>query len=232
MRKVLALFALTFIPFSLKAASDVDLLWQGQTYTPPFYEGRSLWSNESRVDLYAIPHIVGADLSTLYYRWSKDGTVLGSLSGINKRSITFVDTALSLPIEVKMDVRQGENGDILASRTVLLTPIGPKTLVVKDDPLYGLLFNSPIGGEFALSGPEVSFAAVPLFAAVSTRLAPAMSYTWTMNSSDSRTGNEVLYRAPEGTSGLSNVSLRVTDSHTLVQPEDKDFSIKFNNVSN
>lgn len=224
------LLSLIFIvPNSSRAEGEVDILWQGETYTPPFYEGLPLWTNESRITFIAIPNLPNTDPSSLYYRWSKDGVVLGSLSGVNRRSLALSDTVLSLPIEVKVDIRDGEEGEILGTRVVTLSPTTAKVLVVENHPLYGLLFNKTISGTHSLTESEATFSAIPLFGNVTFRNAPALTYTWRTNTGEVSTGSKVTYRAPEDARGSSSVRLKVSSSRVLVQPKEVDFLIQFDN---
>lgn len=226
MRRFGVLLLITLaLPLYIHAAGEVDLLWQGETYTPPFYEGLPLWSKQSRVRFTAISNLPNS--ASLYYRWTKNGTVLGTLSGVNKPTITFVDSALSLPLEVKVDLRNGEDGDILGSTTIVLNPISMKLLVVEDNPLYGLLLNKAVSSLFVLSQDEVTFSALPLFGKVTQRNAPAFSYSWIANSGDSRSGNTVTYRSPESGAGTALITLEASNAQILDQPAEKSFSIKF-----
>lgn len=228
MRRMIVLILFIFlIPTTLRAAGEVDLLWQGGTYTPPFYEGLPLWSNQSRITFTAISNLPAS--SNPYYRWTKNGTVLGSMSGLGKKSIMFIDSILSLPIEVKIDLRDGEDGKVLGTASVTLNPIAPRLLILENNPLYGLMLNKAVGSEFPLSENEVTFSAFPLFSAVSTRFAPAFTYTWRTNDGDSRDGNSVTYRAPDSGSGSASVNLKAAHSIILAQPENKSFLIKFSN---
>ncbi|MBX4195790.1 hypothetical protein KW796_02455 [Candidatus Parcubacteria bacterium] len=231
MRRIaLPILSLLLLPlFSLHAAGEVDLLWQGETYTPPFYKGRALWGTQARIVFTAIPNLPNTDPASLYYRWSKNGTVLGSLSGFNKRSLTISDTILSLPVEIKVDLRDGEEGKVLGSSSVTLSPISAFLLVVEDNPLYGLLLNKTIGATFALEEQEVSFAALPLYAPVTSRNVPALVYAWNTSAGDARTGNKVTYRVPENSSGTSAITLRVTNTRVLIPPLEKSFLIEFGN---
>src|SRR3989344_1441328 len=113
MRILLISCLLFFLP-TLVSAQSVDLLWQGETYTPPFFEGRSLWSNQSRVTIVAVPQGLG-NASALNYRWTKNDTVLGSLSGVGKSLLSLKDTILSKPQTIKVEVVSGER--VLASAT-------------------------------------------------------------------------------------------------------------------
>lgn len=231
MRRILVLTLLLatyyLLPTTVLAVDSVDLLWQGDTYTPPFYEGRSLWSNQSQVKITAIAHTANFNPSTLYYRWKRNGTVLGSLSGINKTSLTLIDSVLSLPIEVTMDVRDGEDGKVLATETIFLTPVRPRLIVIEDNPLYGLMLHKVVGDTLVLKDREVSFSAIPFFSRVSTRTAPAMDYTWRTNAGDTRKGNRSTYRSPEGERGEAEISLEATNAGVLESPVGRSFSVKF-----
>lgn len=224
---VFTIFSTTPLALSAQTTGEVDLLWRGETYTPPFYKGLPLWSNESTVTLTAIPHISGRNSSSLYYRWSQDGVVRGNLSGVGKNSIEFTDSVLSLPMSVKIDVRDGEEGDILATKTVSLRPQTPKVYVVEDNPLYGIMFNKTISNEVVLDKDEITFVAIPLFSSVTYRAAPSMTYTWSTNSGETTVGDKVTFRAPEGTTGFSSVKLRTLHSRTLTQPKKLNFLIQF-----
>lgn len=59
-------------------ANDVDILWQAETYTPPFYQGYARPSFGSDLKLFAIPHIKDSLGNTiakdkLIFNWQKDG---------------------------------------------------------------------------------------------------------------------------------------------------------------
>ena len=231
MRKVLVLIIFgLLIPFSFSyGAGEVDVLWQGEVYTPPLYRGLPLWTSEARITFVAMPNLPGVNPANLIYRWSKDGTVLGSLSGVGKRSLVLVDGVLSLPLEVKVDIRTSESEPYIGSAVLNLRAGVSRVLVVENNPLYGLMLNKAIGNEFSLKQDEVTFAALPLFATVSDRKAPVMSYTWNTNTGDKRMGNSVTYRAPEDSQGSSLVTLDVVNTRILSQPPRKSFVIQFDN---
>lgn len=218
-------FTLIFAPSV--SAQSVDLVWQADTYTPPLYKGLPLWTNESRITLVAIPQIANA--SSLIYRWKKDGVVLGMSSGVNKRSLSFSDSVLSLPVEIELDLFVEEGASPVASARTVIRPTGFKLVAVEDSPLLGLLLNRAVAQNFDLGEKEVSFVALPFFADVTTRFAPVLSYSWTTNTGDKREENRVTYRAPEEGSGSASVTLRVTNARTLAQPAGVNFLIRFNN---
>lgn len=228
MRKVLFLLALFLLPLATRAANDVDLLWQGKTYTPAFYQGRALWSYQSRGVVVAVPHVSGFGPASLYYKWTQDGTVRGSLSGVGKQSYNITDSALSLSTQIKVDVLNPSDQSLLASASITLKPVPWKAVIYEDNPLYGTLLNKAVASEFDLNGPEVSFLAVPYFSTVTTRTAPAIDYSWT-SGGDKRSGYKVTYRVPEGGSGSSPITFRAINSQIIQEPIIKDFLVKFGN---
>ncbi|MHB1330680.1 MAG: hypothetical protein ACYCY6_01800 [Minisyncoccota bacterium] len=232
MRKTLTLLLFTLlVPLSyLNAADEVHILWQAHTYTPPFYKGLPLWSNQSRVTLLAMPNLPGVNPSSIIYRWTRDGVVLGPSSGVNKRSIIIGDTVLSLPTEVQVDIFLEEGTEPLGSDHVVLEPITTKLMVYENNPLYGLLLNKSITSEFEITEDEATFAAIPFYANVSTRTAPSMTYTWITNTGDTRSGPDITYRAPEEGSGSASITLESKHSQTIMEPRKMNFLIKFDNT--
>lgn len=228
---VLALFLFSSLLFSTPLfAADVDLLWQAKTYVPPFYEGKALWTNQSDIVFTAVPTGF-SNPSALIYRWSKDGVVLGSNSGVNRRSLAISDGILSLSTQIKVDVFGSSSADPLASATVTLRPTYVRPLVYEDNPLYGLMLNNAIEKSFTMTDPEVSFAALPVFGQATLRTAPAYSYTWSTNSADIKSGNKVTYRAPANEPGSSSVTLKTVNSRVLMPYEEKGFTINFGDQS-
>ena len=230
MKKLFLLFVLgILIPMSaMHAEGEVDLIWEAQTYTHPFYEGLPLWSNESNITFTAIPHIPSVSPGNIIYRWSKNKTVLGSLSGVGKNSLSFKDTVLSLPVEVTIDLFLENGSSPLGSRTVTLKPASPKLLGLENSPLYGLMTNKSVINEFIIEEDEVTLSAIPLFSTVSKRTAGAFVYTWLTNSGERRVGDSITYRAPETGGGSASVMVRGENSKIIAQPKNVNFLIKFN----
>ncbi|MBX4198836.1 hypothetical protein KW800_00980 [Candidatus Parcubacteria bacterium] len=211
---------------TLPAPTKVDILWQGETYTPPFYLGRALWGHQTRITLVAV--VSGnTNPNALIYKWTQGGTVLGNSSGAGRRTLSWNDSVLSLPTEVRVDVTLPDGQTDVGSASVSLIPTTSETLVVEDSPLYGLMLHRAIGESFDLGGQEVSFSALPFFSGVSSRTAPAETYRWLASGSDDRSGNKVTYRIPDNSSGSSRVTVEARNKSALVQPLDKSFLVQF-----
>ncbi len=230
MRKACVLL-ITFLlvsPLWHAQAQVVDILWQGDTYTPPFYKGRSLWSNQSRINLVAIPQGLG-NPANLNYKWTKNGSVLGNASGLGRNVLSFSDNILSKPQIIKVDIISGED-TILASTSVTVAPVSPMLAVYENNPLYGFMFHRETsGGIHKIQGGEITFAAFPLFFDTLNRAENTVGYEWRTNVGDRETQNSVTYRVPENTTGSSEVQVRASSKDKITQNASGSFLVQFGN---
>jgi len=68
--------------------TNIDLLWEANTYTPPFYRGKALPTYKSSIKVLALPS--GKNINTKFiYNWSIDSlnNIAGS-SGYNQKTFT------------------------------------------------------------------------------------------------------------------------------------------------
>lgn len=214
-------------------SNEIDLLWQGRGYVPPFYSGRNLWAKEGFITITAIPHIyssVGQILASknLVYRWKKDGEILGNSSGVGRYYLTFADSVLALPQTITLDVFDGDR--IAASKTLQISSRNPKVLVYENNSLYGYMFNYEASGGFSLIKPEVTFASFPYYFSAKDRNDPALSFSWSSTkTSNFESANEVVFRVPENQTGSAFVKARVKNVNQILQGASSDFLIQFGN---
>ncbi len=206
-------------------AQSVDLLWEGESYTPPFYQGGAPWSKQGYISLVAIPNGLGAPRG-LNYKWIKNGTVLGSLSGVGKNTLRILDSVLSKPQEFRVEIVSSDD-DVLARAAFTIRPRNPELMVYENNPLYGILFHRALSGEYSLTGGEATLSAFPYFFPAESKDAPSLEYVWRSNAREDGRGSSITYRRPEGVSGSTAVSVRVSDSEVLLMPVTSGFLIQF-----
>jgi hypothetical protein len=224
MRKFAFLLSIFLLFSATASAQSVELLWQGDGYVPPFYKGRSAWSQQTTLTLLAVPQGLGNPAS-LNYRWSQNGTVLGSLSGVGKNTLSIRDTILSKSQRIGVEI-VGSNSDTLASSVVVLTPREPALLAYENHPLYGILFNNEVSGTYIMKGSEITLTGFPLFFSVKSIADQNLTYKWqTSGSADNQ--NSVTYRVPEGTSGSSLINASIAHKSNVLQVAQKKFLIQF-----
>ena len=233
---VFLLFTVYYLLSTTVHAQSVDLLWQGETYTPPFYKGRALWSSHSNVTFLAIPHDLG-NPENLNYKWSRngDGVSLPFVSGLGKNTFTFSDGLISRTKTVMVNIIPSDQDPskkdtVLASASVTLTPRPPILAVYENNPLYGLMFHKEIGEIHELQEREATLTAFPLFFSALNRVDSMIGYEWRTNAGGQPdTANSVTYRAPDGTDGLSAISVRASNKEEdkFMQSASKNFLIQF-----
>ncbi|CAN5138665.1 hypothetical protein BH11PAT3_BH11PAT3_0030 [soil metagenome] len=216
--------------------SDVDLLTEGRGYVPPFYKGRTQWGYQTQISIVALPHILdssGKEISAqnLIFKWSKDDTVLGTVSGIGRSSLTLSDSVLSLPMDIKLQIYTDKD-TVVAEKTLSLGPVPQQTLVYEDNPLYGYMFHYAINGEYPLREKEVSFSAFPLFFSTLTKNSPLVLYDWSTNGTfGGQTTNRVTFRAPES-AGTASVGIDIKHKTKFTESTSKSFGVQFGNQNN
>ncbi len=209
---------------------EVDMLWQGDTYIPPFYKGRALWTDESNATILAIPHVSAS--TNLIYKWSVNGTIYGDKSGVGRNTFTITKAPLSLPEKIKVSIMTDSN-TVVAEGLVTLYPGAPQLSVYEDNPLYGVLFNNAVNANITLRDKEVSFTAFPLFMNISGRNNQNLNYKWTVSgTANVQKGSRVTYRVPDGGAGGSKIDVNITNTATTFQGADKDFLVQFDNANN
>jgi hypothetical protein len=117
--------------------------------------------------------------------------------------------------------------DILAASSYNIVPQDPQLVIYEKHPIYGLLSNRAISGEYKLSRDEATFAALPFFFGIENLSQESLSTIWRSNAREVGQGPEITLRRPEGTSGTASVAVKMVDSAILSWPLEKSFLIQF-----
>ena len=219
--------------FSIKPA-DVDLIWQADSYTPPFYEGKALFGHEELLEFVAIPHILnsnGAEIpaSQLIYKWTRNDTVLGDFSGYGKNTYTKLDPIISVPVDMQVEVTT-QDGTGIADAETIATPVDPQIVFYRRDPLYGIQFQSAAPSSLALTGNEMEILAAPFYFAKDDITAGNLQYAWSINGQtidNDLSKTDRVFRPVSGASGTSNISLSVSNPNKILQTANNNFNLSF-----
>ncbi len=216
--------------------AEVDILWEAQTYTPPFYKGRALPSYQSKIKLVAVPNMMQAGTkispNTMVYKWKKDGEIMNQVSGFGKSIIYLEDP---VPLDgTQIDVEASSlDGTIKATKRIYLTQIAPKVLIYEVSPLKGTQLQSAINSIFNLTKQEIKFAAVPYFY---SSLSPKAStkYTWFLNGSalSGQTKPEISFSTQEGQEGTAQISVEARHTDRVFQRASAEASIAITKLNN
>lgn len=169
---------LTFSPV------DIIVLWEANTYTPPFYKGKPLMTAQSSVRAVVIPNTATSKgaltASNLVFKWEKDGAVVKDSSGYNKNFFLF--EAPKPYGEINLHVKISSLDDTARSDFAINIPLSkPIVLFYENRPLLGVLYNHPIDTNLALSAKEFSLKAEPYFFSNESPGQQINFYQWLMD---------------------------------------------------
>jgi hypothetical protein len=213
---------------------DVSILYESDGYVHPFYKGKGVYGKESTVTLVAMPNLIsnGARLSpsTLNYKWTVGGTVLGSKSGYGKNSLVYTGSILAKDTLVQVEVTSS-NKAVTGLGTILLSPRDPQVFLYEQHPLYGILYNKELSANgLILTGKEVTIASVPYSTSASRLDDGTLSHTWSINGAVipvPKTQSFATFRNSTGQEGSSVIGLTVSNTTHLLQMMRNTLSINF-----
>ena len=214
--------------------AEVNLLWQAQSYTPPFYKGKALMPYQGTVLVAAVPSFSrgGAAMSSesLIYTWKEGDDVIGDSSGKGKSLFVFRG---SVPIRPKTISVLVESPDrtMAAEASVDIAPVAPRLLFYEEHPLYGLLLGKALVGSFLLKGDETRISALPFYFETDARASKNILYDWQLNYQELplEKGPALTLRRIVETAGKSNLFLeaRSADEDKLFQAAEERLTIEF-----
>jgi len=196
--------------------TEVDLLYDSDSYAPPFYRGKSLPSAGSNLYLQALPHFVSPNgsspaASSLTYTWKKNGQVMGTVSGRGKSAIVIPAPVLYETDIMSVDVASSD-GSLSGETSITVAAADPTVMLYEDHPLFGVLYGNALSASTFLPDSEMTFAAIPYFASVRTPSDPLLQYAWRVNGSSIATDpakpNELTLQAsPSNDTALIQLAL-------------------------
>ena len=205
--------------------TSIDLLWEADSYVPPFYKGRAVPTSGSIIRVLAIPHFAEAGgsqipVSNIDFTWKLNGAV--DEGAVGHRRIVG-----NLPGGDPLWHRRHHRGRANTRRNSLrrVRDLRPhtrsRTRSLRRQPAFRR--HVPPGAraiEQVASESETSFAAVPYFADATSANDPSLAYAWSVNDSpvatDPQDPSEITISAQS--SGVAQIAL------SLSKPSDPFFS--------
>ena len=204
------------------APANVNIYWQADTYVPPFYKGKRLYTHQSDVTFVAIPDFLsnGTSLNpkNLIYKWKKDNDVPPDSSGFGKMSMVWNANYVIRPYSVSVESYDlNKNNDAIAS--IDMQSSTPSLIMYENNSTYGVMFNKTLSSSLDLDKLSFIMEAYPLNVAVQSKNIDSLDYTWSINGSatDSPIKSRMALKRDTDTPGTASISLRVQKSPTLLQ---------------
>lgn len=201
-------------------SAEVDLIWNAETYTPPFYKGRAIFTDRSEVSISALPIFLNSsgqriNPQNLFFRWYRDNAFLQRDSGLGKDKITISTGPITRPLNIKVEVSNSD-GSIRAEKSARIVNSNPQVIIYEDSPLYGLMLNRAVLG-FELKDREITLSAVPYFFSASLKNSNDLEYSWRQRGQSAGNRSSLTLRKEGQITGQAEISLSVRHKNKLLQ---------------
>jgi hypothetical protein len=159
---------------------SVDLIYTtNESYTPPFYEGRTLPGEGSVVQVLALPTIseggVRLPASSLSYSWYVDDEYLDNASGAGKNTATILLDSLSDSTEVRVLVRSPRGNT--AEKTISIYPHDVLPALYAYDDVLGTDFTKLFTRRLEID-QDITLSLEPYYLSSKKTLASSATYDW------------------------------------------------------
>ena len=207
---------ISFIP------QDMDILWEAETYTPPFYKGKAMPSSEAYITFFAVPHFFagGKKLvsSELIYNWKVDNKILSDFSGLGKTSIRVRGPELFSKMNVEVNVLT-DFGSSSQTQKITIEPIFPETIFYREDALEGPNYSKVLERPAKFGEGEVGVRVEPYFFSLSEM--NFLDYAWKINgflSKQYEKSRVVIFRTKEkAEKGGASILLEIQNQKNVGQ---------------
>ncbi len=163
------------------APAEVDVLWEAQTYTPPFYKGKALPSYKSMVRVTAIPRFNAASSNPAdyFYKWTYNRTMgAGESLGGNSILIPVGYAGSPLPVNVETSL---PGTDWKGAKYIAIPVVETKVELYEQAPLLGTRFHHALKATTETAGTEFTVHAVPYFFSLDNMTRGDIAYRWNVD---------------------------------------------------
>jgi hypothetical protein len=211
--------------------ADIDLIWESNSYIPPFYQGKARATAGSELKIQAIPYLITdkgvvEKSSDLTYTWRRDGTFLSGSSG-KGRDLLIINTDPN-DRQIKISLRiNSPNSLSYVDKDFIINLDQPDLVFYEKKPLIGLDYLKAVIDDYELYEEEANFTAIPFF--WPTGSISNLNYLWRVNGLESQNTNNLIVRQPDSGAGENNISLEVTERNGQTRSSNGQFNIQFGN---
>lgn len=218
------------------SAGEVDLLWQSNVYTPPFYRGKALYSPEATLTFVAMPRTPSGLINPkeTIFNWRINNNNDAENSGFGRNTYTYEGPIIMRPVEVSVETHEAKGTKSLATADLVVENSNTFALFYENHPLYGPLFNKALRGSVFLTKNEFGLSAYPYFQSIGGKNSGPI-YNWGIDASGSSipaNQNTITLRKNGGDEGRSTVELQVTNPNKILQSTGTGLVIEFDTSKN
>lgn len=215
--------------------AGMDIVWEADSYVPPFYKGKALPTPQSTVRVIALPEFVSSggsrvDPGTLIYVWKNEDADTGLVndSGYGKRVLSTSMPQLSRSKNISVEVSSLGNS-IKTKRSASVPSGNVRLMFYENNPILGVRYEQAIGNAFNLENDEFSVKAEPFYFSIKDRGVGNLSYQWTLGGDPiTPDSNEIVtFKQEVAGIGSETVSLAIRNIGNIFQQSKASFVLNF-----
>ena len=162
--------------------TEVDLIWQSNSYAPPYFRGRTFAGPGATIQAQALVRFARADgsqisESSVVYTWYKGSQRIAS--GRGRSTITTSGPTL-FANETLSVVAESADGLYRGRAFAQLSSVDPFLQLHENHPLFGVLYHRALIGSAATLEKEQTVTAVPYFANTQAPNDASLLYAWSL----------------------------------------------------
>ncbi|MEK7509603.1 MAG: hypothetical protein AAB605_02720 [Patescibacteria group bacterium] len=163
--------------------TEVDLLWESDSYVPPFYEGRALPGTSAIIRAQALARFKQTNGTLLpdtsiIYTWYKGNTRMSS--GRGRSSFSFPGPTLFGTDDIRV-VAESTDGTLRGEARTRIQSVDPSLELYENHPLFGVLFHRALVSGARTTETEEEVVAFAYFAHVESPRDQSLTYVWRVN---------------------------------------------------
>lgn len=215
----------------------VRLMWEADTYTPPFYRGKALASPGADIRIFAFTDVRGEDGrripdEDLVFEWEQGGTKFADRSGLGVTSFTLAGNQLKSGEGVAVVVRT-RDGTRAGRGSTFIEYADPLVRVYERHPLRGVRYERSFLSRETVASQELALVAEPYFFSTRGRDGADLVYEWLLNGDPVENQGSVLALRDERGGGEAALSVSVQNRvrTRLLQAAESLFGVSFREQS-
>ncbi len=222
---------ISFNRFYTITPAGVEVVWEADSYTLPFYQGKALHPKQGRLKLSAFPEFIknGKTINpdNLIYTWQVGEDVIQSQSGYGRKVAIINGNILGGAENVHLTVSDPTN-NITAEKYIDVETADPEILLYENSPYYGLNTDTAIKPNSPLKESELQILAAPFFMTIDGN---NITYTWRINGQnkpDLENSRSAVFRKPDDNkSGRSIINIEASNLKRVLQFAERNVIINY-----
>ena len=214
----------------------LDILWEADTYVPPFYKGKALPSSQSLVRVIPFPSFSGKNgyynSKNLIYSWKAGYFGNSNDSGYGKNTFIYKAGYTYNTNQIETTVSTLDTNISVNKKTKIYVS-NPKIIFYENKPLEGVRFENALNDTFNFLNNELTVRAVPYYFALPGFDNSTALFSWTMDGKkleiDPDDKMEYTFGKPKQGNGSFLLGLTLDNVGYDLQTASKNITISYSN---